>query len=73
MPNMSGKELSERIRERQPHVEVLFVSGYTENTILHRGVLDPGTHMLQKPFTPDVLGRAVREILDQRAKNRSMS
>jgi signal transduction histidine kinase/CheY-like chemotaxis protein len=65
MPHMSGKELSERVRALYPHTRTLFTSGYTENAIVHQGVLNPGVTLLQKPFTPSALALKLREVLDQ--------
>jgi len=47
----------------RPDLKVLFMSGYTDGAIVQHGVLEPGTHFLQKPFTPDGLGRKLREVL----------
>jgi len=63
MPEMSGKVLAEKLQREG--MRVLYMSGYTANAIMHRGVLDPNTHMLQKPFTPEALARKVREVLDE--------
>jgi|GEM_PF-2712026 PAS domain S-box-containing protein len=66
MPHMSGKELADRVRALYPHTKILFTSAYTENAIVHQGVLDKGVMLLQKPFTPSALARKVREVLDQK-------
>jgi two-component system, cell cycle sensor histidine kinase and response regulator CckA len=65
MPHMSGKELSERVQAIFPHTKVLFTSAYTENAIIHQGVLNKGLALLQKPFTPSALAHKLREVLDQ--------
>jgi CheY-like chemotaxis protein len=65
MPHMSGKELSERVQALYPHTRLLFTSAYTENAIVHQGVLNKGVALLQKPFTPSALARKLREVLDQ--------
>jgi two-component system cell cycle sensor histidine kinase/response regulator CckA len=63
MPGMSGRELSARLCASHPHTKVLYLSGYTEDAIVHEGVLQPGTAFLQKPFTLQALARKVREVL----------
>jgi PAS domain S-box-containing protein len=64
MPHMSGKELSDRIRALYPRTKILFTSAYTENAIVHQGILNAGVTLLQKPFTPSALANKVREVLD---------
>jgi two-component system cell cycle sensor histidine kinase/response regulator CckA len=64
MPGMSGRDLAEQILLRHPEIRVLYMSGYTDDAILHQGVLEEGALFLQKPFTPDALARKVREVLD---------
>ena len=64
MPDMSGKQLVERLSPQRPEMKVLYMSGYTANAIVHRGVIDADTHMLPKPFAPETLARKVRELLD---------
>jgi two-component system, cell cycle sensor histidine kinase and response regulator CckA len=65
MPHMSGKELADRVQSLYPRTRILFTSAYTENAIVHQGVLNKGVLLLQKPFTPSALARKVRDILDQ--------
>jgi two-component system cell cycle sensor histidine kinase/response regulator CckA len=64
MPQMSGRELSERLAPLRPEMKVLYMSGYTDNVIVHHGILDSGIAYLQKPLAPDMLARRVREVLD---------
>lgn len=59
MPHMSGKDLAIALEDLGRRVPVLYMSGYTENTVVHHGVVDPGTRFLSKPFTPDQLTRAI--------------
>jgi FixJ family two-component response regulator len=62
---MSGPELAQRLVQLRPELKVLYVSGYTDDAIIHQGVLKHGTAFLQKPFTTDALARKIREILDE--------
>lgn len=64
MPGINGRVLADQIRARKPKINVLYMSGYTPDAIVHHGVLEPGIQFLQKPFTPSMLTKKVREILD---------
>ena len=64
MPGISGRQLADRLERLRPGTKVLFMSGYTDDAIVHHGVLDPGIAYIQKPFTPDALASKVRDILD---------
>ena len=63
LPGMSGRELAERLKPVRSELKVLFTSGYTDDAVVRRGVLDHSIAFVQKPFTPDVLARRVREVL----------
>jgi len=65
MPKMGGRELEEHLRPLRPDMKVIYMSGYTDNAILHHGVLSPGIEFLEKPFTPAGLRKKVREVLDE--------
>jgi two-component system, cell cycle sensor histidine kinase and response regulator CckA len=64
MPKMSGRDVADRLSAKRQDLKVLYMSGYTEDAIVHHGVLDPGIHLIQKPFTAEGLMRKVREVLD---------
>ena len=64
MPRMKGTEVADRLRSIYPEMKVLYVSGYTAETIDHHGVLETGIQFLQKPFAPGDLVNKVRELLD---------
>ena len=66
MPLLGGKGLAEQLSATRPDLKVLFISGYTDNTIAHHGVLEASIALLQKPFSPAALIRKVREVLDSR-------
>jgi PAS domain S-box-containing protein len=63
MPDMGGTELASRLEDKHPTIRVLFMSGYTDDGVVRNGLLGPGRAFLQKPFTPTILARKVREIL----------
>lgn len=64
MPAMNGRDLSQKLQARYPNLSCLFMSGYTADVIVHRGVLEESVHFIQKPFSMQGLGAKVREALD---------
>jgi two-component system, cell cycle sensor histidine kinase and response regulator CckA len=64
LPNMSGRQVADAVLATRPGTRVLFMSGYTDDAISHHGILDPGMHFLEKPFTADSLLRKVRDVLE---------
>ena len=61
---MTGRQLADQARQQRPDLLVLFTTGYARNAIVHGGVLDPGTHLLPKPFTYTALATKMRALLD---------
>ncbi len=64
MPNLSGRQLTERLRSKQPHLRVLYMSGYTDSTVAEQGVLDATTPFIQKPFTRRSLLEKIEGVLE---------
>jgi len=63
MPGMNGRQLSERVKLIHPEMKVLFTSGYTENVIVHHGMVEQGIQFIGKPYSPIALAKKIREIL----------
>jgi len=64
MPDINGRKLADEALRRKPGLKVLYTTGYTNNAIIHNGVLDPGVHLITKPFTLDQLAAKVRDVLE---------
>ncbi|WP_082483319.1 PAS domain-containing hybrid sensor histidine kinase/response regulator [Rubellimicrobium mesophilum] len=64
MPDMDGRRLADEALRRRPDLRVLFTTGYSRNAVVHNGVLDPGVHLIGKPFTVEALAAKLREVLD---------
>jgi CheY-like chemotaxis protein len=67
LPEMNGRAMATLLQQRHPESKVLYISGYADQAIVHRGVLDEGTCFLPKPFTAEALARSVREVLQTHA------
>lgn len=63
MPNVNGQELYNELKQSRPDMEVIFMSGYTDDVIAHHGVLEPGVNFIQKPITLSRLAHKLREVL----------
>jgi CheY-like chemotaxis protein len=66
MPGMSGRVLADQLCLKYPHLQVLYMSGYTDDAIVHYGILEPGIEFIHKPFTPTGLANRIRSLLDRR-------
>ena len=73
LPGLNGRQLADEMKIRQPGAQVLFMTGYARNAIVHDGRLDPGVQMIQKPFTKDDLAARVRDLLDADAGESRLS
>ncbi len=69
MPNISGRELAQQLSQGRPNIKLLFMSGYTDHSIVEHGILNEKTNFIQKPFSPEFLARKVREVLDRKVEN----
>jgi DNA-binding response OmpR family regulator len=68
MPQISGRELAQRVAPLRPEMKVLFMSGHTDDTVIRHGVMNALFSLLTKPFTPEALARKVRAVLDGHVK-----
>jgi len=64
MPGASGPDLTKQLMEQRPALKVIYMSGYTEDAIVHHGILKPGIAFLHKPFTSETLGRKISDVLE---------
>jgi two-component system cell cycle sensor histidine kinase/response regulator CckA len=69
MPGLSGRETAKRVRSRFPTAKVLYMSGYTDDVVIHGGAFEPGTAFIQKPFGAEQLARRVRDVLEMEVRD----
>ncbi len=67
MPQMNGRDLAKIVGAKRPGIKVLYMSGYTDNSVIQHAILDPGTAYIQKPLSPEGLAKKVRQVLDEPA------
>lgn len=67
MPEMNGRELADRLKALHPDLDILFMSGYTSDVIARLGILDPGVHFIEKPFSVESLAGKVHEVLAKKS------
>jgi len=70
LPQMNGRALADAMQKQRPGMKVLYMSGYSEEVIAHRGVLDPGVDYVPKPFSPEALAARIREVLAEESDGR---
>jgi two-component system, cell cycle sensor histidine kinase and response regulator CckA len=70
MPKMGGRALAQKVRRSRPEAAILFMTGYTDDTVIRHGLLDAGTKLIVKPFTGTLLMQKVRETLDGQSVSR---
>jgi DNA-binding NtrC family response regulator len=68
MPEISGSELADRALKVRPELKVLYMSGYTDKSVVHRGIIEPDVNFIQKPFSSNDLTSKVREVLDKESE-----
>jgi two-component system cell cycle sensor histidine kinase/response regulator CckA len=71
MPALNGRQLADRLKVLRPTLPVLFMSGYTDDEMVRRGLIEPHHPFLSKPFTPEILAAKVRQLIDQAANQRT--
>ena len=67
LPGKNGRELADEVKRRRPDANIVFMTGYSRNAIVHQGRLDPGTELISKPLIEGVVARKIRQVLDQPA------
>jgi DNA-binding response OmpR family regulator len=65
MPGATGRDVGERLRSKYPHLSVLYISGFSDDEMMQRGLLTPGDAFMQKPFSSDELLERVRALLER--------